>query len=98
MKWSELIMDKQYYINCYNNAIENDRQDYIEAIGNDNDYSCSNIEPYLSVDEVVGYYLEWHKEEALIKWADNLNYLRNKQELNSKFIKEVTNILKGLFN
>lgn len=65
-----MVKDKQYYINKRNEEIEADRQLYMEdRNGSARGFDWSSTE--LSVEGIVGQYLDWYGENALNQWLEN---------------------------
>lgn len=87
------MKSKQYYIDVYNQAIEDERQLCIKENGNDYyfEWDDSFID---TAEEIVGYYLVRHSEEPLETWLYNLENSRCKWTTDD----EVTKILTELFS
>lgn len=85
-----MCKDKQYYINIYNKGLEEDRQHYIGEYGNDFDFDPNQF--IETIEEIVGYYLIYYKDEALKIWLENLVCVKQKNVTDG----EVTTILKTI--
>lgn len=85
-------MNKQelmsYYVDIFNKKYDK----CLEEENYDTDLAIENFEETSNTEEVVGYYIMYHKEHALKYWLCNTNGIKM-----SKQDKEVDKILKELF-
>ena len=87
-------MDKYYYIQKYENRMEEIFRNLTEQNVDDIDYACTiEFDQTANAEEVVGYYLTDGETSALKRWLENIEGIDLTEQ-----DKEVTRILTELSN
>ncbi|MCM3387299.1 hypothetical protein M3649_04020 [Ureibacillus chungkukjangi] len=85
-------MNKEYFINHYEIAYNEAKEEYIQH-NNGVDDGCFDFEDVNTIELIVGYYLVYYGDNALNQWLENLDgsgYQWNTDE-------GVSNVLAALF-
>lgn len=96
------MKDKEYYISKFNNKWKNCLKEAEEDIEKDSSCKFANdvisyaateiFEETANAEEIVGYYIVYHKDSALRDWLDNTKGINFSEQ-----DKEVDRILKILY-